>query len=79
MFFDPEGEREKEGVKNTYRTYADKFLPFSLNNKSYKVMYNTLNKEKMIPLFCYNVPVLAVLYKINRSVFIADGFIFILL
>ena len=39
----------------------------------------TLNNEKMIPLFCYNVPVLAVLYKLNRSVFIADGFIFILL
>ena len=39
----------------------------------------TLNNEKMIPLFCYNVPVFAVLYKLNRSVFIANGFIFILL
>ena len=39
----------------------------------------TLNNEKMIPLFCYNVPVFAVLYKLNRSVFIGNGFIFILL
>ena len=27
----------------------------------------------MIPLFCYNVPVLAVLYKFNRCLLIANG------
>ena len=28
----------------------------------------------MIPLFCYNVPVLYVLHKLNRHVFIVNGF-----
>ena len=30
------------------------------------------NKKKMIPLFCYDVPVLAVLHKLNRRAFIAN-------
>ena len=29
-----------------------------------------LHSENIIQLFCYNVPVLAVLYKLNRRVFI---------
>ena len=33
-----------------------------------------LYNEKIIPLFCYSVPVLAVLYKLNRSVFIVNSF-----
>ena len=35
-----------------------------------------LYNEKIIPLFCYTVPVLAVLYKSNRSVFIVNSFSF---
>ena len=33
-----------------------------------------LLNEKMIPLFCFGVPVLAVLHKLNRRVFNANGF-----
>jgi len=33
----------------------------------------SLHNEKIIPLFCYNVPVLTVLYKLNRREFIANS------
>ena len=40
------------------------------------VMNLWLHNEKIVPLFCYNVPVSAVLYKLNRPVFIANRFSF---
>ena len=35
-----------------------------------------LHSEKKIPLFCYNVPVLAVSFKLSRREFIANRFSF---
>ena len=40
------------------------------------VMNVLLHDEKIIPHFCYNVPVLAVLYNLNRRIFIANRFNF---
>ena len=72
--------REKERKKESKTRKGLMLINSPLQLKQQVVQSDaqfTLNNEKMIPLFCYNVPVLAVLYKINRSVFIADGFIFI--
>ena len=44
-----------------------------VDHKGVNVCLYTIMK-KMIPLFGYIVPVLAVLRKINRRVFIANGF-----
>ena len=44
-----------------------------VDHKGVNVCLYTIMK-KMIPLFVYIVPVLAVLRKINRRVFIANGF-----
>ena len=79
VFWSWERKRETRSQKHV-KDLCWQISPFQLKQQVVQSdVQSTLNNKKMIPLFCYNVPVFAVLYKLNRSVFIADGFIFILL
>ena len=51
--------------------YCYTFRPRS--RERFLVMNVRLHNEKIITLFCYNVAVLAVLYKLNRREFIAKS------
>ena len=63
-------------VPPIHRVYTFTHLNHKAGCEHLLVMNVWFYNEKVIPLFCYRVPVFAVLYKFNRNVFIANWFNF---
>ena len=61
-----------QSFSSSQSVYCYAFRPRS--HERLLVINVSLQNEKIIPLFCYNVPVLAILYKLNRRLLIANKF-----